>query len=72
MNDSILKTVQNSFVEAPDSIGGYNGIPIYAAPNLHEKCYAEFLEFQLPKDASILILGAGGGAFDQRLVDNGY
>ncbi len=51
---------------------GYAGIAIYAWPNLHEKCFEEFQQFHLPKDAKILILWAGWWAFDQRLVDNWY
>lgn len=72
MTTAQLKSLQNSFHEVTDTKGGYKGIPIYAAPNLHEKCFEEFLTFSLPKDAPILILWAGGWAFDQRLVDNGY
>lgn len=53
-------------------VGGYKNIPIFAAPNLHEKCFDIFSRLNLDKNIEILILGAGGGAFDQRLIDNGY
>lgn len=51
---------------------GYKGIPIYAGYNLHEKVFELVTEYISNKDARILILGAGSGAFDQRLIDNGY
>lgn len=51
---------------------GYKGIPIFAATNLHESCFSLVEELRLDKDAKILIVGAGGGAFDQRLLDHGY
>lgn len=57
----------------PDySTSDYNGIKIYAAPGLHEEMFKLFTSYGLPKNSKILILGAGGGAFDQRLIDNGY
>lgn len=52
---------------------GYNGIPIYAAPGLHELA-TQRLAAVLPDAAAaeILELGAGGGALSQRLADQGY
>lgn len=55
-----------------DKNTGYKGIPIYAGYNLHEKSFEVFKKYITDKNARILILGAGGGAFDQRLIDNGY
>ncbi len=49
----------------------YNKIPIYCMYGVHEKV-ASFIEKKFPKDAKILILGAGGGAFDERIIDMGY
>jgi 2-polyprenyl-3-methyl-5-hydroxy-6-metoxy-1,4-benzoquinol methylase len=50
---------------------GYEGIPIFAAPGLHELA-AERLALALPAQASVLELGAGAGALSQRLADRGY
>lgn len=55
-----------------DFVGGYKNIPIFAAPDLHEKCFDVLNNLFLDKNISILILGAGAGAFDQRLIDCGY
>lgn len=72
MSENILKDLQNVNAVSEEVKWWYKGIPIYAWPNLHEKCFQEFQEFNLSKDASILILGAWWWAFDQRLVDSGY
>jgi 2-polyprenyl-3-methyl-5-hydroxy-6-metoxy-1,4-benzoquinol methylase len=52
--------------------GGYRGIPIFAGENLHEVCFETIMSLDLRKDIEILVLGAGAGAFDQRLIDHGY
>ena len=49
----------------------YNHIPIYCMYGVHEKV-SEFIEKKFPKNARILILGAGAGAFDERIIDMGY
>jgi len=51
----------------------YKGIPIFAAPGLHELA-AQRLAAVLPEaaQAKVLELGAGGGALSQRLSDHGY
>jgi len=50
---------------------GYQGIPIFAAPGLHELA-AERLSAVLPDaHAQVLELGAGAGALSQRLADLG-
>ncbi len=72
MNQNALKDLQNVNQEVINIDSGYAGIPIYAWPNLHVRCFEEIESFKLSKDSKILILWAGGGAFDQRLVDNGY
>jgi 2-polyprenyl-3-methyl-5-hydroxy-6-metoxy-1,4-benzoquinol methylase len=38
---------------------------------VHEKI-ADFINKKFPKDARILVLGAGAGAFDERIIDLGY
>jgi 2-polyprenyl-3-methyl-5-hydroxy-6-metoxy-1,4-benzoquinol methylase len=49
----------------------YNKIPIYCMYGVHEKV-ADFIDKKFSKDARILILGAGAGAFDERIIDMGY
>lgn len=48
----------------------YKGIPMFCDPLLHETCF-RYAQHE-PKSARILVLGSGSGAFDQRLVDNGF
>ncbi|MCX6824259.1 MAG: methyltransferase domain-containing protein [candidate division SR1 bacterium] len=50
----------------------YNGITIFAEKGVHEKTFEEFIQLHKPKDTKILILGAGAGSFDQRLINNGF
>lgn len=50
----------------------YHGIPMLSTDGIHEAAFESFSKLDLRKDSSILILGAGAGAFDQRLIDNGY
>jgi 2-polyprenyl-3-methyl-5-hydroxy-6-metoxy-1,4-benzoquinol methylase len=38
---------------------------------VHEKV-AEFIDKKFPKNARVLVLGAGAGAFDERIIDLGY
>lgn len=50
----------------------YKGIPIYCASGVHEKVF-DLIKARYPdKGRSILILGAGSGSFDERLMDSGY
>lgn len=49
----------------------YNQIPIYCMYGVHEKV-ADFISKKFPKNARILVLGAGAGAFDERIIDMGY
>ena len=49
----------------------YNKIPIYCMYGVHEKV-ADFINKKFDKDDKILILGAGAGAFDERIIDMGY
>ncbi|MBJ6981693.1 methyltransferase domain-containing protein [Luteimonas sp. MC1572] len=49
----------------------YRGIPIFAAPGVHEAGLAA-LQAHAPAGARVLELGAGGGALSQRLHDAGF
>lgn len=61
---------QNIINEAAE--GEYNGLKIHAAPFLHEECMAVIESINLPDYTSVLDLGAGEGAFSQRLIDRGF
>lgn len=50
----------------------YRGLKIHAIPSLHEECMARIEALRLPRNARILDLGAGEGAFSQRLLDAGF
>ena len=50
----------------------YRGLKIHAIPSLHEQCMALIAELRLPSTAKVLDLGAGEGAFSQRLLDAGH
>ncbi len=50
----------------------FKGIPMMCAPGLHEKAFEILENCNIDKDSPILILGAGAGAFDKRLLVNGY
>lgn len=55
------------------SLGAYRGIPVFAAPGLHELVAARLAAALVPADgARVLELGAGAGAMSQRLDDLGY
>jgi cyclopropane fatty-acyl-phospholipid synthase-like methyltransferase len=56
--------------EHSNTDNAYKGIPMFCDPLLHETCFAHMKG--APKDARILVLGSGGGAFDQRLIDHGF
>jgi SAM-dependent methyltransferase len=49
----------------------YRGLKIHAIPSLHEECMAQIEALDLPRNAKVLDLGAGEGAFSQRLLDAG-
>jgi len=49
----------------------YRGLKIHAIPSLHEHCIALIEALRLPKTAKVLDVGAGEGAFSQRLLDAG-
>lgn len=73
-DDRILERARN-FRDAfgGSSLDQYRGIPIFAAPGLHELA-ARQLAAARPPDAGVRVLelGAGGGAMSQRLHDLGY
>src|SRR5687767_1736660 len=49
----------------------YRGLKIHAVPYLHEQCMTVIESLHLPEKAKVLDLGAGEGAFTQRLLDAG-
>jgi SAM-dependent methyltransferase len=59
----------NSPAEVSES--EYRGLKIHAIPSLHEECMARIEALRLPGNARVLDLGAGEGAFSQRLLDAG-
>lgn len=50
----------------------FNGINIHAAEGIHELSFELFETLKLGQDAHICVLGAGAGAFDERLHSAGY
>ena len=74
-SDDLVRERARNFRDAFGGAGlsAYRGIPIFAAPGLHEYA-AERLAAAVPPspDARVLELGAGGGAMSQRLADLGY
>ena len=63
-----LQTSESS----PDDAAEYKGLKIHASANLHERCMSVIGAIDLPEDAQALDLGAGEGAFSQRLIDSGF
>ena len=49
----------------------YGGLAIHAGGGVHEYVF-EHIEHHFSKQSRILVLGAGTGAFDKRLFDNGF
>lgn len=60
---SYLKTSKENF--------SLDELPIHAAPGLHDRIFEEIKKI-LPRDASILELGSGSGAFSRRLMLASY
>jgi 2-polyprenyl-3-methyl-5-hydroxy-6-metoxy-1,4-benzoquinol methylase len=50
----------------------YAGISIFADYGIHEWVFSEFMKYEFRSSVKILILWAGAGAFDQRIMDAGY
>lgn len=50
----------------------YRGLRIHAAPHLHTYCSSLIKRIGLPERAKVLDIGAGEGAFSQRLIDEGF
>lgn len=66
------KEMQHKLVlDGPEDYN-YNGVPIFAAAGVHESVFDSFLKANLSKGSKILILGAGAGGFDARLIEAGY
>ncbi len=64
------KLQHNNRTEGSDE--GYKGIPIFAGYKLHETSFKIFTKYCKDTNARILVLGAGAGAFDQRLIDHNF
>ena len=67
----LLKIVSNQKSAGDKSEVEYRGLRIHAAPNLHDDCIALVKEISTPEGAHVLDIGAGEGAFSQRLVGHG-
>lgn len=64
--------MRNKFITTePREREFYKGIPIHADLGLHEEAFALFEKY-CAKGATALDVGAGAGAFSQRLADAGY
>lgn len=50
----------------------FEGVPMFCTSGIHESIFDEFNKFAKNKNISILVLGSGAGAFEQRLISNGY
>lgn len=50
----------------------YKGLRIMANPDLHASVIEVIKNLKIESDSRILILGAGTGAFDRRLLDSGF
>lgn len=55
-----------------NSDSSYRGLKMHAAPNLHRDCISVLKQIGLPAGAKVLDVGAGEGAFSQRLIDEGF
>jgi SAM-dependent methyltransferase len=67
-----LNTVRNWLINTePKELEYYKGILIHADTGVHEQA-ATLLTKYVPTSAKVLDVGAGAGAFSQRLADLGY
>lgn len=64
-----LKDIQQKKTQGANS---FEGVQIFAAKGIHEKAFELLQNQNLKKEDPILILGSGAGAFDKRLLVNGY
>lgn len=55
----------------PKRVEYYNGMLIHADTGVHDQAIALFRQY-VPAGKRVLDIGAGAGAFSQRLVDSGY
>ena len=68
----LLKIVSSQKAARDQSEVEYRGLKIHAAPNLHDDCISLIREISLLEGANVLDIGAGEGAFSQRLIDEGF
>lgn len=50
----------------------HNNIPMFCASGVHEKIFSALVDSGKSKDSKIIVLGSGAGAFERRLLDNGF
>lgn len=50
----------------------YNDVPMFCASGVHEKIFSSLINSRKSKDSRIVVLGSGAGAFERRLLDNGF
>ena len=68
-----LKNIQQKYINnSTTERYNYGGIPIFCTGGIHENIFNQFKKKNIAKDANILVLGSGPGAFEKRLLDNGY
>jgi len=67
-----LRDLQYTQILRNDISYNYAGLTVGAAIGVHESAFSIVESLHLKKDTQILVLGAGAGAFDQRLLDNGF
>lgn len=65
-----LKKIQ--VTEDLNSKNHYNKVPIFCADGVHENIFKSFISEKRKMDCKIAVLGSGAGAFERRLLDNGF
>lgn len=66
-----LRSLQQKHANTAE-VYGYDGVPIFATTGIHEKAFEIFKSEKVDTNEDILVLGAGAGAFDKRLLSHGY
>lgn len=74
MTTTTPTTVSLQNIQHKPATAGYNygGIPIFCTGGIHESIFDAFKKRNKSKSCSILVLGSGAGAFEQRLLADGY
>ena len=50
----------------------YKDAPMFCAEGVHEGIFSSLVNYGKSRDSKIVVLGAGAGAFERRLIDNGF